>query len=338
MKSFKELRTDPHRPSVMDPADYVFVGAADDHPGDSYLEIRHDILARHGVETGTSDRYSSTNVPFYDAQEDGRPNYRCHHCGKHGSNIRYFCFFLHKPSGQVIVVGQICAKKLSLGSREELDFQKRADEFRRMRQRHQWVDNHQEEFNFLKEYSEADYYAEFLDSLWKGLQQYGSLTDKQTDALGRWMSRGKPWEREPAQGTLERAMEAGMGRVDGDRHQGQVTRTEDLPTQPQIEFINNLGDQLRRIITIPETRQEASNLINALKAELQRSDQPQAITSSTYPATEPQISFINALMDERKMTLEQRREARRQLDEGLTKSQAKRWIDKLKELPKLEDQ
>lgn len=92
MKSFAEARKDPHRPSVMDPSEYVFVGAADDHGDDSYLEIRHDLLARFGVETGTSDQQSAANVPWYDATQDGRPNYRCHHCGKHGSNIRYFVF------------------------------------------------------------------------------------------------------------------------------------------------------------------------------------------------------------------------------------------------------
>jgi hypothetical protein len=165
----------------VDPSEYVYVGCADDHtPEDSFYEIRQDVLAAHGVPGGT--------IPWYDATQDGRPNYRCHHCGKHGSNIRYFVFFLHKPSKVVITVGQICAKKLNLGSREELDFQKRNEAYKRLARRRAWRDDHQVEYDFLQAYdkahSEGGPYNEFFESLWAGLGKYGSLTPKQLNALG----------------------------------------------------------------------------------------------------------------------------------------------------------
>lgn len=308
-------RTDPHRPSVIDPSEYVFVGAADDHPGDSYMEIRHDILAAHGVETGVSDRYSATNVPFYDAREDGRPNFRCHHCGKHGSNIRYFCFFLHKPTKKVIVVGQICAKKLSLASREELDFQKRAEDFRRMQARRVWVEMHKDEYEYLKAYDEGHqaggFYSEFLSSLWDQLQRKSFLSDRQLEALHQNMERRQV--QQP---------------VDADRHKGEVRRTFDAPTDAQMAFIAKLSQQLHVDVPQPATRLEASEMINDLKARVNALQDP-----AEQPATDHQIAYINMLMEQKQMALENRREARRQLDEGLTKSQASRWISKLKELP-----
>lgn len=329
MKSFKELRTDPHRPSVMDPADYVFVGAADEHPVEGYVEIDHRLLARHGVETGSSDPHSVTSVPFYDATEDGRPNFRCHHCGKHGSNIRYFCFFLHKPTHQVIVVGRVCAEnRLSLSSREEFEsFLNRRD---RTNAHAQWARSHADEVNYLKEYRNqhqaGGMFQEFLDSLVTKLDQYGSLTENQINGLRKWMAKGKPWE----QGKVGRSDFVG----DADRHQAEVTHYNEPPTEKQIAFLNELGEQLHQLIDIPHTRIAASDLINKLKAEVQNSASPQTATRNE-PATSKQLSFINNLMEERKLTPEQRHEARRQFDTGLTKTQATRWIDKLQELPTL---
>jgi hypothetical protein len=69
-------------------------------------------------------------------------------------------------------------------------------------------------------------------------------------------------------------------------------------------------------------------MINKLKGEIQTS-QPQA--------TQPQLSYINALMDERQIAPEARQEARRQFDAGLTKTQASRWIEKLRDLPRSQD-
>lgn len=311
-------RTDPHRPSVMDPAEYVFVGAADDHPGDSYLEVRHDVLARHGIETGVSDRYSSTNVPFYDAQEDGRPNFRCHHCGKHGSNIRYFVFFLHKPSKQVIVVGQICARKLNLASKADLDFQKRAERYRLEQSRHQWVQDHQPEFTYLEDYdtqhAKGGYYSEFLESLWDQVQRKSFLSDKQLAALQQNMER-----------TQAR---------DGDRHQGQVVLRDARPTEKQMNLINSLCDQLgcdKAFVEQIKTRIEASACINRLKGELQ-DRKPQEPS-----ATPAQTSYIHSLMDQKEIGIEKRQKAEAMITAGLTRAQASQFIDKLLTYPDLED-
>lgn len=165
----------------MDPSEYVYVGCADDHtPEDSFYELREDVLAAHDVDI-------SAGVPWYDATQDGRPNYRCHHCGKHGSNIRYFVFFLHKPTKVVITVGQICAKKLNLGTKEELEFQKRNADYQKLARRRAWRKGHEAEYDFLQAYinahAEGGPFNEFFDSLWHGLLKYGSLTERQLNAL-----------------------------------------------------------------------------------------------------------------------------------------------------------
>lgn len=152
------------------------------------MEIDHKTLLDNGVDTGETYWNSDQGVPFYDATEDGRPNFRCHHCGKHGSNIRYFVFFLHKPTKKVIVVGQICAKKLNLGSKEQLDLQKRANAWRKTQKREIWGHANPEKYEFLQQ-KITDTENEFLKSLWDGLRKYGSLTEKQDIALERFMER-----------------------------------------------------------------------------------------------------------------------------------------------------
>lgn len=94
-------RTDVHRPSVMDPADYIHVGEADLHheEGSQWIDPPHDQAMG---ERGTA----NSNA------------WACAHCGQGGQ--RYLSFFLHEPSGEYIWVGQDCAAKMGLRSRDEL--------------------------------------------------------------------------------------------------------------------------------------------------------------------------------------------------------------------------
>jgi hypothetical protein len=335
----------------------VFVGAADDHPGASWININYSRLREHGVEL---EGEGIERVPFYDAREDGRPNYRCHHCGKHGSNIHYFCFFLHKPTKQVIVVGQICAKKADLASREELDFQK-SKAYRQQAKLREWIKHHKAEYDFLREYDEQHaengFFVEFFSSLWEKLQRFGYLTEGQLAGLGRWMERGKPWTKvrpqprntndEPQQLSFDERYQRPVTpekkqelreAFDPDRHQAEVTHVDEEPTEAQVDYLYKLANELDATLEVPQTRIEASNLINVLKGKvIAKREQERPASNNAMLATSKQLSFINALMDERKLTLEQRREARRRLDSGLTREQAKAWIERLKELPKLLD-
>lgn len=210
----------------MDPSEYVYVGCADDHtPEDSFFEIRRDVLERNGVDL-------AGGIPWYDATKDGRPNYRCHHCGKHGSNIRYFVFFLHKPTKVVITVGQICAKKLNLGTKEELEFQKRNRDYQRLARRRAWRKGHEAEYDFLADYikkhAEGGPYNEFFDSLWNGLSKYGSLTEKQMNALKYRME------------TWGNLTERQQRRHDDTRSFGSESGPTVAATQRQLNFIKTL--------------------------------------------------------------------------------------------------
>jgi hypothetical protein len=120
--------------------------------------------------------------------------------------------------------------------------------------------------------------------------------------------------------------------ADADRHKGHVTRTEDGPTGPQVDFIGRLAAELGEMPPVVSTRSEASDKINALKARIA------ALRATAAPAmSEDQHTFINRLMDERVLSVDERREATAMIDAGLSKSQAHRWIDRLLSLPKLED-
>lgn len=315
-----KVRTDVHRPSEMNPADYVYIGASDqsEYWGETaYVAINHATLAAYGVHTGNTDAYSTTGVPFYDPADDGQPRYRCHHCGKHGTNIRYFIFFLHKPSEKVVVVGKICAKKLGLASKEELNLQKQAAAWRRANARDHWSEAHADVVDFLQEYSAqreaGGIFIEFYDSLARGLAKYKSLTDRQVISLRQSMgSRPKPWA------------------VNGDRNQGHVTQDDAEPTEAQLDLIQTLREQLGKSDSKPlseiSTRGQASSLINYLKGLL-----------GAPAATEAQLSYINRLLEEREMSVAKRRATRVQFDAGLTKAQASRWIERLLTLPKIEE-
>ena len=124
---------------------------------------------------------------------------------------------------------------------------------------------------------------------------------------------------------------------DGDRHQGQVTRTQDEPTDKQVEFIERLTEQLSDAqgypaegIQIPATRIEASDLINDLKVQVKAAREAKKAPAEP-PATKKQLSFINRLMDQKSIPTVQRQKARAKIDAGLTKSAASKCIEWLQE-------
>lgn len=124
--------------------------------------------------------------------------------------------------------------------------------------------------------------------------------------------------------------------AEADRNKGAVVATTATATDGQLNYIKSLSESLG--IATPydstPTREDASLLINSLKARL--TEQRQANAPQEPSATERQMSFINRLMDERSMSSEARIEARRQFDAGLTKARASAWIERLLELPMIE--
>lgn len=304
---------DPHyRPEVVDPSEYQWCGMADHapHKNVEFILVRHDLLARNGIETGTSDPYSVATVPFHQHGE-GNPNFQCHHCHKRGKGIRYFILFLHKPTREVVIFGRDCAERFNMATKSQLNIEARRDEYLRISR---WIDSHIPEYEFLSEYgAQQEWRNEFFDSLWERLQREGSISDGQVNGLRKWIANGKPWA----------AREISPEEADAKR--SRVTHINEPSTTEQVKYILKLWDQVRKGQQRPYvkelTRVEAEALINELKAE-----------RANGPMSDNQRALINRLMEERRMAPEKRQEARRQLDSGLTYEQASRWIDKLQTL------
>lgn len=132
-------RTDVHRPSAMDPADYVYVGEADDHESEGSFDFDFDALAElTGVQVQGED---ASQIPWAHVEhvsagftgEGDRIAWKytggCDHCGTQG--IRYWTFFVHTPSGEVVSVGSRCASQLGMDSKEA-QARRRAVEYRRV--------------------------------------------------------------------------------------------------------------------------------------------------------------------------------------------------------------
>lgn len=126
-------RADVHRPSAMNPAEYAWIGEADDHATEGSFEFDWRTFARLTGHTQVRDRdyRDAEGIPWANVEhavtytdDDGKQvagGWRvggCDHCGQR--RIRYWCFYLHVPTGEVVSVGQQCAAKLSLSSREDI--------------------------------------------------------------------------------------------------------------------------------------------------------------------------------------------------------------------------
>src|SRR5213080_2220584 len=103
-------RSDVHRPSVLDPADYRCVGGCDAHTGDQYsFEFDWALFADLADRPDVADRdyRDGDGIPWaeveHSAGEYGTFTGGCDHCGQR--RIRYWAFYLHVPSGEVIAVG-----------------------------------------------------------------------------------------------------------------------------------------------------------------------------------------------------------------------------------------
>jgi hypothetical protein len=95
-------RTDVHRPSVLDPADYQAVGSFDLHDTEGYSYIEPEYADHDFAET----RHGSWRDDSYG---------RCQHCGHH---LRHGEVFVHIPTGELLAVGLQCATKLDLPDRD----------------------------------------------------------------------------------------------------------------------------------------------------------------------------------------------------------------------------
>lgn len=192
-------RTDAHRPSVVNPAEYVWVSVFD-RSEDGMSPSRNPHAREEAAALGADiDKATGFDGHFV---TDGR----CDSCGS-GNVIVVGVEFLHAPTNQSIVVGSLCAEVFGLDSREQaaarrdmisataeaLVAPKRAKWFAINPDREaafQWA-------SYMVERGEHGY--ENMRATFVGkVARYGSTSDKFVSAILRDMVRGERVERERA--------------------------------------------------------------------------------------------------------------------------------------------
>jgi hypothetical protein len=180
-------RTDIHRPSISDPAEYTFIGEGDQHPDEGY----------ETWEPGwDGDRATQASIV-------GNYQYRgrCDSCG--AGPLRYWVAFEHKD-GEVVTVGEKCASDLDLDKRSDLDRRRareaaynRAQAERTAAHLARWraedPENERAYADLLAREDEAGGSGgrgnDFVDSLLSYSRKYGGLSEKQRDAVLRGIAK-----------------------------------------------------------------------------------------------------------------------------------------------------
>lgn len=174
-------RTDTHRPSAMNPADYVRVGYCDAHESDGFLEWEHEVYDAAMGLPGTGDDWRQMPPEAENDEAWDGARGRCAHCGN--SRIRHWSFFLHTPSKKLVAVGSACAVKLGLASKFELENHVKANEHKAAeearRRFEMWVAEDDSRVYLALGMAELEGADNFLDDLLRGLVKYGSLTERQ---------------------------------------------------------------------------------------------------------------------------------------------------------------
>lgn len=181
-------RDDVHKPSSMNPADYVWVGALGDYAGDAYYaEMDYERLIEAGAYEGDERdfRVIADDLPF-DALTGRRA---CCHCGN--TRIKAWSFFLHVPSLKIVAVGSRCAELLSLTSRDDLARREALIRIERDAQLAEWREadecNERAWDELMAREDEAGGSGgagnDFVDSLLRYARKNGRLTDAQRDAV-----------------------------------------------------------------------------------------------------------------------------------------------------------
>lgn len=194
-------RTDIHRPTEMDPADYEYVATGYNHidgmpgwvatMGDYGLQLSRWIAATDRLDRGT---------------------FQCHHCG---ARMNYFAILRHLPTGDAVVVGETCLdNRFELESKAEFTRLRKTAQLGREQQRiktaareclasleHRSVAAILERDVDLAAVGFSGSGAEFVADVRRKLWKYGSISPNQAAAVGRVLAQAiapiRPPEPEP---------------------------------------------------------------------------------------------------------------------------------------------
>jgi hypothetical protein len=182
-------RTDTHKPSLLDPAEYDFMAAfyQGDSPwiGQGYraeMEIYEAAVEAHLVFNGNHAAKGT-----------------CDHCG---AAFNHGVLFRHIPTDELIHVGHICAANtVGLPSRAEKvrkSAEKLAKELKEREERKlaaaDWHKEHAELISWLATVTLADDAHSFLLDMHSTIEKWGKLSDRQTAATYKWMEGAKKRE------------------------------------------------------------------------------------------------------------------------------------------------
>lgn len=172
----RRARTDQHRPSAIEPADYEY----------------RWIIDTAGQRGPTGARYEAALMSSVTSVYRS-PN-RCDHCGAH---LRYAVIYEHVPTGEMICTGIICAEKtMSVPDRMTLRVRRlRALTTMRRERRKRKEDaerRHPRAVSILENYAFSGGTNPFVLSVARRYRRHGWLSDRQADAVVDAVDRSVP--------------------------------------------------------------------------------------------------------------------------------------------------
>ena len=167
-------RTDIHRPSQMNPAEYrvLAVGYVDEAEN-----TETGAIERFLVLDRVDARWSELGEPE-GSNWAGHREGRCDHCG---ARIKYYSVVEHRGTGDVLVVGLQCTNRFfncNFNYRQQV-LKARAEGDRRVRE---WLAKNPE-LGLVYQFSLSDAAMPFAQDMARKVREYGSLSEKQAAAL-----------------------------------------------------------------------------------------------------------------------------------------------------------
>lgn len=239
-----------HNPSNFNPADYEVRG---------YFDNRRPEYV-YGM---TADEYEAVVQAWeVEAQALFGPEWQqrmhhCMHCGQ--SNVRYVAAATHLPTGEIVCFGDICANnRLSLPGRDEFKRQfirSKAENDRRhalrMAKVEAWLKANPE-FQVVVDHKDEPVHTKngFLHDVVRKLWQYGTISERQRDAVLRAYRRDIEYTQRRAEAEALPRGEAPVGRQDVE---GLVLAVKTVASQygDQLKMMVELSNRSKVWCTVP---------------------------------------------------------------------------------------
>jgi len=254
-------RTDTHKPSLLDPAEYVFVTAF--YQGDSPWIAR---AYRPEME-----EYEQALEEFSVFEGNHAAKGTCDHCG---AAFAHGVLFYHTVSTELVHIGHICASNTvglpdkAAAARKRAE--KQAEEMKEREERRErnqgWRDENADLVTWLE--SLTGEIHSFLQDMKNDLAKWGKLTDRQAAAVEKWRAREIEFQAKKAERERKQAERGEIEPLAEGRYAlaGEVlsVKFQDGYYGEQVKMLVELGDGNRVWGTVPRAILPAFD-IDALK-------------------------------------------------------------------------